>query len=105
MNRWVVVAHLDDLPENQPMPFELDDEALVLVRQGERVYAFQDLCSHMEYPLHDGHIEGNVITCAYHGAKFDLETGDVLALPAFEPIRTYPVRIQDGQVYVNLTEE
>lgn len=104
MNSWKTVARIEDLPENTPVPFEVDDQAIVLIKIGDRVYAIEDLCSHMEYPLHDGTIEDHIITCAYHGARFNIETGAVVSLPAFEPIKTFPVKIVDGNVLVNLDE-
>ena len=105
MSHWVKAARLEDLPERKLHALELEGEALVLVRIGDHVYAFRDVCSHMEYPLSDGSLDDHIVTCAYHGAKFDIRDGSVVAMPAFEPIETFPVRIQDGVVYVDLAPE
>ncbi len=107
MSRWVRVTELTALEEeNRPYAFEAEGEPIVLIRKGDTVYAFRDVCTHMEYPLHDGTLEDEyVIRCAYHGARFDIRTGDVLSMPAFEPVQTYPVRITDGIVWIDVEPE
>lgn len=64
-------------------------------------FATQDVCSHEEWSLGDDcDIEGTEVTCPLHMASFDLRTGEALCLPATEPLRTYPVEVTDGAVYV-----
>ncbi|MCS7311664.1 MAG: non-heme iron oxygenase ferredoxin subunit [Acidobacteria bacterium] len=103
MSRWVKVTTLDALQaDDVPYPFDVDGEPVILIRKGNEVYALQDVCTHMEYPLHDGRIEDFAIECAYHGARFDIRTGKVLALPAFVPVPAYPVRLEGREVWIDL---
>jgi 3-phenylpropionate/trans-cinnamate dioxygenase ferredoxin subunit len=66
------------------------------------LYAIEDRCSHDDGPLCEGDWdpEEGVVVCPRHGASFDLRTGDALTLPAFEPVATFPVRVEGGNVVV-----
>ena len=54
----------------------------------------------MKYPLSDGSLDGEIIICAWHGAKFNVKTGKVLSMPAVVPIETYQLKIEGENVYV-----
>jgi 3-phenylpropionate/trans-cinnamate dioxygenase ferredoxin subunit len=71
---------------------------------GGQLYAIEDRCSHDDGPLCEGEWEQDLcrVICPRHGSAFDLATGRPLSLPAYEPVRTYPVRIVDGVVRVEL---
>jgi nitrite reductase/ring-hydroxylating ferredoxin subunit len=64
-------------------------------------FATSDTCSHDESSLADGYIEGDVVECAWHFARFCIRTGQVLSPPACRDVATYPVAVQDGVVYVD----
>jgi len=99
---WHRVCHIDDLPESMPIPTEVDDNEIILVRQGDQVFCLRDRCSHEEFPLNLGTVDGNRICCKAHGAEFDLATGRVLKAPALVPVKTYEVRIEGGEVFVSI---
>ena len=67
-------------------------------------YAIEDRCSHDDGPLCEGEFdaETGVVICPRHGANFDIRTGNALTLPAYEPVATYPVRVVDGIVKVEV---
>lgn len=65
-------------------------------------YAIEDVCTHDGAPLDQGELESVRITCPRHGAVFDVTTGAVLALPAVIPLRTFPVEVEGGKVYVSV---
>ena len=67
-------------------------------------YALEDRCSHDDGPLCEGDWDPDegVVICPRHGANFDIRTGDALTLPAFEPVETYPVRVADGLIKLEL---
>ena len=67
-------------------------------------YALEDRCSHDDGPLCEGDWdpEERVVTCPRHGSNFDLRSGEPLSLPAFEPVETFPVRVEDGIVKVEV---
>ncbi len=103
--RWIRVASLEDLPEGEVRVLDAGDGSVALCRsQGGDVYAVEDVCTHDDGPLGEGELEGFAIECPRHGARFDIRTGEVLCLPAVVPIRTFPVRIEGGEVYVEIEE-
>jgi len=66
-------------------------------------YAVDEMCSHEDYSLSLGCIQGGKIKCSLHGSYFDLASGEALVEPADEPIRTYPVKIDAGRIWVDPT--
>lgn len=101
---FVRVASLAELPENETLSVEAEGKAVCLANCEGEVYAFQDNCSHRDFPLSSGELDPEEcsITCDWHGAMFDVRTGAVLCLPATRPIKVYPVRIADDDIYVNV---
>ena len=94
------VADIDAIPPGGRLCGVVDDEPVLLIRVGDDVYAVEDVCTHDGQPLTDGLVSGCEITCARHGARFDLTTGQPLCMPATEPVRTFDVEIRDGKVFV-----
>ncbi|MAT14953.1 MAG: biphenyl 2,3-dioxygenase [Planctomyces sp.] len=78
----------------------VDDVPVLLIKQGDKFYAIEDVCSHDGQPLTDGPIENCQITCPRHGARFDLATGNPLCMPATEPIPTYDVKIENDEIWL-----
>lgn len=77
---------------------------LMIVNVGGNVYATQKNCSHAETDLTDGNLEGCIIECSLHGAMFDVTDGRVLSLPAIMPLKTYPAKIENGIIVVDVPE-
>ncbi|MFT4721894.1 MAG: 3-phenylpropionate/trans-cinnamate dioxygenase ferredoxin subunit [Candidatus Azotimanducaceae bacterium] len=97
---FYVVAATSEIQEDGQMFVELDGEDILLVKHGGQYHAVAYLCSHAEFSLEGGSLHNGCITCPYHGAEFSLTTGEALAAPAYEPIKTYPVRVADGVISV-----
>lgn len=102
MAQWVRVASLAQLAEGRPLLVTLDEVDLAVYRVGEQVFATDDLCSHAHASLSEGEQAGFIITCPRHGGQFDIRTGQAVHMPAFAPIRTYPVKVEDGSVWVEV---
>ena len=62
--------------------------------------ALDDKCSHGEISLSEGFVDDQTIECWAHGAKFELDTGKPLSLPAYEPVATYEVLIENDEIFV-----
>lgn len=93
----------DQLAEGKPIRVELDEEAVFLVRSGDRFFAMENRCSHQGAPLHRGPVRfGSLshVTCPAHGSMFNLETGAVLRGPASQGLATYDARVTDGMVEI-----
>ncbi|MDP2497527.1 MAG: non-heme iron oxygenase ferredoxin subunit [Candidatus Palauibacterales bacterium] len=102
MSEFTTVATVDDLSEGELMGVEVDGREIVLANRGGTVYALEDCCSHEEFPLSDGEITGDQLTCALHGARFDLETGEAKALPAVMPVDTFECRVEGDEIQVKV---
>jgi 3-phenylpropionate/trans-cinnamate dioxygenase ferredoxin subunit len=99
---FVRVCPVEEIPIGDVIAVEIDDTPLALVRSGDDVYAVVDACSHAEVSLSEGEIHGTTIECWLHGSCFDLRTGEPTHPPATEPIATYPVKVEDGNVFVSV---
>ncbi len=93
---------LDELPDGSMRLIPAGDHTIGLYRCGGVLYAIEDRCTHDDGPLCEGDwdCESCEVTCPRHGARFDLRTGDALALPAYLPVATYPVRVRDDGMIV-----
>jgi 3-phenylpropionate/trans-cinnamate dioxygenase ferredoxin component len=102
----VRLANLSELEPERGFRVELDDDnAIALIRAQDRVYALADNCTHEDYPLSEGWVEGTEIECALHGSRFNLATGEPDLPPAVVPVRTYPVEIDGDDVLVDLPDK
>lgn len=97
---WTEVAGTDDLREGEPKAAVAGDAPVLLLRRGDRIHALHDRCSHRGCSLTDGDIDGDVVTCACHGSRFDLGDGSVRRGPATAPQPVYEARERDGKVEV-----
>lgn len=85
----------------------------VVVHRGKRIavfhaegayYAISDTCSHADASLAEGELCGCEIECPKHGARFDIRTGKNLSFPAIAPVRAFPVKVENGAIYVEVEE-
>lgn len=98
MGDWVDVGEAGSLAEAASLTVEVDDCPVVVVRCGEELYAVEDRCTHDGEPLGGAEVEDCQIICPRHGAHFCLRTGDALTPPAYEPLRKYDVREENGRI-------
>ena len=100
--QWIKVAALGDVPEGEALAVEAGDVAICLYNVAGRIYATQDSCTHEEASLAAGYIDGDCIECPLHQAVFHIPTGEVREAPATENLRVYPVKIENGDVLVQV---
>jgi 3-phenylpropionate/trans-cinnamate dioxygenase ferredoxin subunit len=105
MTEYFKVAQSNELDEGELMAVEVDGEPVCLAKVNGCIYAFTDNCTHISGPLNEGELDGEVLTCPWHGAQFNITTGKVLRGPARQDIATYPVRVEDNAVFVSLPDE
>lgn len=102
MKQYIRIGTLADLAQDDITAFTVDGHTLAVAHIGSEVYAIDDECSHSSCPLSEGVIEDYNIICPCHGSEFDLKTGEVLSLPADEPVASYAVKVEGEDVYVLL---
>ena len=96
------MSETHEIPKNKMRVFKVKDREILVVNVEGEFYAFENRCPHMGYPLYFGSLEGKVLTCGFHYAKFDVSTGKSLGLVTDEPLRSYKVKIQDSSILVEL---
>jgi nitrite reductase/ring-hydroxylating ferredoxin subunit len=97
---WTPAADASLLSGNRPVRVVVDDTPVLLLRQGENIYAIHDRCSHRGCALSDGKVEGDEVICACHGSRFSLRDGAVKHGPATASQPAFQVRVEDGRVEV-----
>ena len=101
---WVAVLDAAALAEGTVAVVEVGDVRLAVCNTGEGFYTIADVCTHDGGALDQGELMGCEIECPRHGARFDVTTGKVKALPAVRPVKTYPTRVNEaGQVEVEVS--
>jgi 3-phenylpropionate/trans-cinnamate dioxygenase ferredoxin subunit len=96
----VPVAKVSDIPAGTTKAVMVDDVSVLLCNVDGTIYAIEDVCTHDGAELDQGRLDGACIECPRHGARFDVRTGAVLALPAVMPVPTYAVRVDGDDIYV-----
>jgi 3-phenylpropionate/trans-cinnamate dioxygenase ferredoxin component len=102
---WIDVGAADAVNESAPLAVTLEGEHLVIVRCGTELYAVEDRCTHDGESLEGAAVEDCQIICPRHFSHFCLRTGEALTPPAYEPLRTYRVREQDGRLLIERPPE
>lgn len=100
MTEFVKVGRIEDLPEGGRLWADLAEESVVIFNVGGQLYCIADLCTHDGGPLEDGELVDCTVECPRHGALFDIRTGKAVRLPATEPVPTYQVKVEGGDIYV-----
>jgi 3-phenylpropionate/trans-cinnamate dioxygenase ferredoxin subunit len=100
MADWIKVATLEECPPGSLRPVMVGPDPVVLANVDGAVYAVRDRCSHEEFPLSDGELEGPILICQHHGARFDVTSGAARGLPAVRPVQSYPVEIREDGIYI-----
>jgi 3-phenylpropionate/trans-cinnamate dioxygenase ferredoxin subunit len=96
--RWIrVCAQSELLPGEFKIVYDGDVPIAVFNIDGE-LYAIEDVCTHDGGDLAGGELHGYEVECPRHGARFDVRTGAVRCPPAYEPIATFPVKVENGVV-------
>tara|TARA_B100000949_G_C14037234_1_gene347971 strand:- start:266 stop:574 length:309 start_codon:yes stop_codon:yes gene_type:complete len=99
---FVGVAKVEEILPGQVRSFEIEDLQVSICNVDGELYAIEDVCTHDESSFAQGELDGCEIECPRHGARFDVTTGNVTALPAVLPLETFPVRINQGNVEIDI---
>jgi 3-phenylpropionate/trans-cinnamate dioxygenase ferredoxin subunit len=100
MAEWTRVANADELQPGECRRVNAEDVVIAVFNVDGEFYAIEDVCTHDGAPLDEGPVVGDEVICPRHGARFCIKTGAALSPPAYEPITTFPVRVEAGVVFV-----
>jgi len=100
--KWVTVASRPKLADGDLLGVSVGEEQIALYNLGGEIFATSNICTHAFALLSDGWLDGEVIECPLHAARFDIRTGKVLDPPATEDLKTYPVRVVDDEIEVRI---
>jgi len=99
----ILVAHVGDIEDEEAIVVGADKTGLADIAvffSGGEYFALNDECTHEVASLADGYIDGDVVECPLHSAKFSLRTGDVLMLPATAPLCTHKVEVRGDEIWL-----
>jgi naphthalene 1,2-dioxygenase ferredoxin component len=102
MSQWIEVLPVEDIPDNDVFPYQVEGRDIAIYGVDGDVYASDNICTHGHARLSDGFMEGCEIECPLHQGKFDVRTGAPTCAPVTEAIKVYPVKIEAGRVYLQL---
>ncbi len=102
MAGWLTVAREGEVAPGTVKVLAAGGRPLALCNVDGRYYVIDDVCTHDGGPLDQGELDGEEIECPRHGARFDVTTGRATCMPAVVPVKTYEVRVEGGEVQINV---
>jgi 3-phenylpropionate/trans-cinnamate dioxygenase ferredoxin subunit len=106
MENWIEACKVDDIEEEDVIRFDHGDRTFAIYRteKGD-FYASDGYCTHERFHLSNGLVIGNVIECPKHNGRFDIPSGKAKKAPVCIDLRTYPVKLEAGKVFIKLLIE
>jgi len=102
MSKLIKVSETKDLGPGKAAAFDVEGRRIAVFNVGGTLYAVEDTCTHDGGPLCEGEVEGTVVTCPWHGATFDLKSGEALGPPAFSGVKSFKVVVEGNDVKVEV---
>jgi len=103
MVEWVEACSVDDVEEEDLLCFDHDGRTYAVYRSpDDEFFATDGLCTHEQSHLADGLVMGYIIECPMHNGRFDYRTGEAKGAPVCVNLRTYPVKVEDGTVFIGI---
>jgi nitrite reductase/ring-hydroxylating ferredoxin subunit len=100
--QYKYVGDLAELISTHPVVVNVDGHTLALFFVDDQVYAVDNRCPHMGFPLHQGTVQDGILTCHWHHARFDLASGGTFDQWA-DDVPNFPIEVRDGEIWVDLT--
>jgi 3-phenylpropionate/trans-cinnamate dioxygenase ferredoxin subunit len=99
---WHAVAAADELGDDEALGVRVGEVPIAIIRAGGALHALHNVCTHQYALLSDGYVEDGCIECPLHQGRFELTNGRAVCAPVTEPVRVYPVKVEDGKILVEL---
>ena len=101
MAEWVEACAVDDVEEEDLVRFDHDGRTYAVYRSpDDEFFATDGLCTHERFHLSDGLVMDYIVECPKHNGRFDYRTGEAKGAPVCVDLRTYPVKVEDGTVFI-----
>jgi nitrite reductase/ring-hydroxylating ferredoxin subunit len=102
--RRIELCRVGDVESGCALRVEAEGLALAVFNVDGAFFVTDDACTHGPGALSEGYLEGDVIECNFHGGRFNVRTGEVVGPPCMVPVKTYPVVIGQGRVFIELSD-
>ena len=99
---WLKAALIGEIPAGRVKLLENGDQRIAVCNVENAFHCIDDVCTHDGGPLDQGELDGCEIECPRHGARFDVTNGRATCLPAVAPVRVYPVRVENGEIQIQV---
>ena len=100
MPEFIALGKADEVPEGETRSFDANGVPVAVANVDGSFFAFDDTCPHRQCSLSEGELEDTTIVCPCHGSEFDIRSGKVVNPPARDPVQTYELRVQDGEIQI-----
>jgi nitrite reductase/ring-hydroxylating ferredoxin subunit len=100
MSEFVALGRAEEIQEGGMRAFDVKGTTIAVANVAGVFHAFEDTCTHRQCSLAEGELEGSTVVCPCHGSEFDVESGEVLRGPAREPVESYEVRVEGGDLEI-----
>ena len=102
MSDWIRVCACEEIDEEDLIGWEHEGHKYAIYNTEQGFFATDGLCTHEAQGLEDGLVIGTVIECPLHQGRFDIVSGKALSAPVCVDLKTYPVKVEDGQVFIRV---
>ncbi len=102
MAAFIKVATTNELAPGQAKKVEVNGKTIALFNLGGSYHAIDNTCTHRGGPLSEGDVDGQVVTCPWHGATFNVTSGEVLSPPARAGVASYRTRVNGSDIEVEV---
>jgi biphenyl 2,3-dioxygenase ferredoxin component len=100
MRRRIELCRAADVTVGTPLRVEAEGLVLAVFNLDGEYFVTDDACTHGPGSLGEGYVDGDVVECNFHGGQFNIRTGEVVAPPCMEPVKTYRTRVENGMVVI-----
>lgn len=104
MSDWISLIPIADFPVGSSRCFVVRDRRIAVFRTEDGWHGFDDTCPHAQAPLSDGWLEDGCVICPWHGAQFDLQTGEPVTPPAVTGVQIYQLRVENDTLQLSWPE-
>ena len=101
-NNWILVGTTDNVEVEDIIRFDHNDRTFCVYKLEDGFYATDGICTHEDVHLEDGLVMDNEVECPMHQGVFDIKTGEAVSPPACDDLKTYPVKVEDNNIYIQI---